>query len=287
MGNASDVLRIARGELGYSRWSDPERGTKYGRWYARLTGEGYYGESGVAFCAMFASWVFDLANARCEGLPGAYCPWIVDAGRAAGKTVTPSRARPGDVVLFDWGGDGVSDHVGIVEENCGTYLQCIEGNVDGGQVLRRTRAFSVICCVIRPDYDGDAPIAGPDIPSRGGRLEVDGWAGPATVSEWQTELGTYADGEVSGQVVGNRPYFEGLCSVTFDRCGSPLVRKIQGLTGAEQDGIWGRETSTRLQEWLISRGYPCGDAGADGYFGHESAKALQRSLNDRAWADAR
>ena len=74
--SAADVIRIAAAEVGYSRWSDPEQGTKYGRWYAEKTGSGYYGTNGVPYCAMFVSWVMAQAGARCEGIPGAYCPWI-------------------------------------------------------------------------------------------------------------------------------------------------------------------------------------------------------------------
>ena len=55
-------------------------------------------------------------------------------------------------MLFDWQGDGTSDHVGLVESNNGSYLTCIEGNTNNGQVLRRTRAYSTVICVIRPDY---------------------------------------------------------------------------------------------------------------------------------------
>ena len=32
--------------------------------------------NGVPFCAMFASWVFDQAGAKCAGLPEAYVPYI-------------------------------------------------------------------------------------------------------------------------------------------------------------------------------------------------------------------
>ena len=60
MANAEDILNVARRELGYSRWDDPLPGTKYGRWYAVDHGE-YYGHSGVAFCAMFVSWVLNQA----------------------------------------------------------------------------------------------------------------------------------------------------------------------------------------------------------------------------------
>ncbi len=279
MGTVSDVLRIARGEIGYSRWDDPEEGTKYGRWYADLVGEPYYGASGVPYCAMFTSWVLDQAGVGCAGIPGAYCPWIVNAGRSEGRTVETYNAQPGDVVLFDWGNDGESDHVGIVEENGGWYLQCIEGNTNNGQVARRTREYGTICCVIRPYYD-EVPYVAPDIPSEGGALDVDGWAGYCTISEWQTQLGTVVDGVVSGQVYVNRDYTWALSSVTWTGEGSRLVCEIQSRVGADVDGYWGADTSRHLQSYLIDNGYSCGDAGVDGFFGNDSARALQRSLND-------
>lgn len=37
---------------------------------------------------------------------------------------------PGDIVFFDWDGDGVSDHVGIVESCDGSTVRTIEGNSD-------------------------------------------------------------------------------------------------------------------------------------------------------------
>lgn len=161
MSTPEKVLDIARGEIGYDRWTDPNPGTKYGRWYASYVGDSYYGTSGVPYCAMFVSWVFYNADQSAPGLPGAYCPWIVNAGRNAGMTVSKYDAAAGDIVLFDWGGDGVSDHVGIVEANNGSYLTTIEGNTsngndsNGGKVQRRTRSYSTVICVIRPDYQGD------------------------------------------------------------------------------------------------------------------------------------
>lgn len=159
--NANDVLAKARSQIGYSRWTDPNPGTIYGRWYAKYTGVPYYGTNGVPYCAMFASWCFNQVGAKCAGLPAAYCPYIVRDAKAAKKTVAKSSAKPGDVVLFDWEGDGVADHVGIVESNHGSYMTCIEGNTDNGVVARKNRAYSSICCVVRPDYDGS--ITGPGI----------------------------------------------------------------------------------------------------------------------------
>lgn len=157
MATASDVLRIARAEVGYDRHSDPKRGTKYGRWYEeQVDGPGGYdyGANGVAYCAMFASWVLAQAGAKCAGMPGAYCPSIHHS-----QTLAASQLKAGDLVLFDWENDGTDDHIGIVASNdtAAKTIRTIEGNTSGGKVADRTRAYSTICGGIRPQYDGQAP----------------------------------------------------------------------------------------------------------------------------------
>lgn len=154
MATASDVLRIARAEVGYCRYNDPERGTKYGRWYeSEVDGPGGYdyGANGVAYCAMFASWVLAQAGVSCAGMPGAYCPSIHHS-----QTLAAPQLRPGDLVLFDWENDNVDDHIGIVASNDAATkkIATIEGNTSGGRVAERTRAYSTICGGIRPAYDG-------------------------------------------------------------------------------------------------------------------------------------
>lgn len=154
MATASDVLRIARAEVGYCRYDDPERGTKYGRWYeSEVDGPGGYdyGANGVAYCAMFASWVLVQAGVKCAGMPGAYCPSIHHS-----QTLAASQLKPGDLVLFDWEDDGTDDHIGIVASNdaAAKKIATIEGNTSGGRVAERTRAYSTICGGIRPAYDG-------------------------------------------------------------------------------------------------------------------------------------
>ena len=154
MATANDVLRIARAEVGYCRYDDPERGTKYGRWYeGKVDGPGGYdyGANGVAYCAMFASWVLAQAGVSCAGMPGAYCPSIHHS-----QTLAASQLRPGDLVLFDWDSDSTDDHIGIVASNdaAAKKIATIEGNTSGGRVAERTRAYSTICGGIRPAYDG-------------------------------------------------------------------------------------------------------------------------------------
>lgn len=181
---AQSLLDVARAEIGYCRWDDPQEGTKYGRWYADMVGDPYYGYSGVAYCAMFASWCLCQVGATAPGFIGAYCPWIVTAIRNAGRAVSAANAQPGDVVLFDWEGDGTSDHVGFVESNdpYARTLTCIEGNTTGsdgrsGSVARRIRAYSnvVVCC--HPTFVVPDP-GPPHDTERPSDSDVGGSAGP-------------------------------------------------------------------------------------------------------------
>ena len=126
---ASKALAWAASQIGYTRWDDPEEGSLYGRWYAKKHGT-YYGTSGVPFCAMFASWCLtdDDGNSVIPGGDFAYVPYGINAARAAGQLVDPSNAAPGDLICFDWDGDGLADHVGLVEANYGSWVKTIEGN---------------------------------------------------------------------------------------------------------------------------------------------------------------
>lgn len=164
MSAAKNVLYCARQWIGYSRWDDPEPGTVFGRWYAKLVDDPYFGESGIPYCAMFVSYCLNWAGFEAAGLPGAYVPWILSANSDAGRLVANEEAQPGDLVMFDWQGDGVADHISIVEENHPDegWMQTIEGNTspssggsqsNGGGVYRRARNYSSIIGVARPYYE--------------------------------------------------------------------------------------------------------------------------------------
>ena len=292
MGTPDDVIRIAAGEVGYSRWQDPETGTKYGRWYEeKVDGPGGYdyGANGVAFCAMFASWVLAQAGVACAGFPGAYCPAMLEAAERAGATVSKQQAQPGDIIFFDWQGDGESDHVGIVTKNHGgSYFETIEGNTssgasgsqsNGGVVARRVRTSGAVCGIVRPDYGTEAGTGT-------GALEVDGIIGPKSVTEWQRQLGTPADGIVSGQLSECRRAYPALTAVTFEGDGSALMRRVQEIVGVPGPiGIIAGGTVCMLQGWLVLHGHSCAEDHA-GVLGEATARALQESLNDREWEDA-
>lgn len=255
MSSANRVLQIAAGEIGYYRHDDPLNGTKYGRWFAELTKTPWYGGNGVPFCAMFVSYVMNRAGQSCAGLPGAYCPSILNAMRKAGLEVPKKSARPGDIVLFNWDG-GVVDHIGFAEVNCGSYLQTIEGNTDGGRVKRRTRSWSTIEAVFRPKYDGVTTAPGQSKPIvQDYKLEVDGYLGPATTSRAQQLAGTKVDGVVSGQDAGSKRLHAGCPSFRYGKGGSQLILYMQPnvLDSPYRDGILGPTDTERFVAHYFGR----------------------------------
>lgn len=255
MATASDALRVAAAEIGYNRFNDPAEGTKYGRDYATRHGA-YYGTNGVPYCAIFATWVLRHVGITPPGGDFAYVPYGINAARAANRLVTKAGTQPGDLVCFDWNGDGVADHVGFVELNRGTYYQTIEGNTspgtagsqsNGGGVYRRTRDLSCVIAVIRPEYSGAAPAVQPSKPAQTG-LAVDGYWGAATTRALQKVLGTTQDGVISGQVKG--PWNRALTSVQWGRGGSQVIAALQKRLGVTADGYLGPQTIRALQKRL-------------------------------------
>lgn len=123
---SSDIVKVAASQIG-----NPG-GQPYWSWY------GFSGR--VEWCACFVSWCADQCGYIKAGtVPKfSYCQtgkeWFVDAGRFedASSSYTP---KPGDIVFFDWGGDGHVDHVGIVEFVKDGSVHTIEGN--NGDAVRR------------------------------------------------------------------------------------------------------------------------------------------------------
>ena len=196
-GTAAKVLEVAASQIGITD------GTKYGRWYEQNVDKDAYnydfGDDDVPWCAMFTSWCFNQAKAKCAGLPGAYCPSMLEAARRAGKTISTNSAKAGDVVYFDWDG-GETDHVGIVESNDGMKLHTIEGNTDNGIVARKVRPYSCVAGVVRPDYASQSSTSVPSS-SKPQKLAVDGILGKLTISELQRQLKVDVTGKMDKPTV--------------------------------------------------------------------------------------
>lgn len=254
--SAYDVISRAAREIGYSRWADPNPGTKYGNWYAKLTGTPYFGQNGVPFCAMGVSYILAECGVDVPGFPSASCLAILSASRAAGTIIGDKRrAQPGDIVLFDWDGwaQNGPDHVGFVERNLGGHIQTIEFNTspgaggsqgNGGGVYRRTRSWETVHSVIRPAYGPQGALA----PVPDGKLAVDGYWGTNTILRGQIVSGApYRDGVASRQ---NGLHRASLASCTSgwqwvdggELPGSQYIALFQSMVGSRPDGFIGPDT---------------------------------------------
>ena len=153
MSKIDDVLYAASSQLGYCADDDPEPGSKFGRWMAELLNEDWLAGPSldIWWCCIFVSWCLDQAGVECSGFPSYNTNIVI---RNAGNAILDNiyDAQPGDVIIFDWNGDGYTDHVGIVEANNGSWLQTIEGNISNS-VQRVTRDWSHVAYIVRPYYE--------------------------------------------------------------------------------------------------------------------------------------
>lgn len=153
MATVSELLEIARRQIGVKECPPKSNNVRYNTWYygREVSGNAY------PWCMVFVQWVFDQAKVKLP-IRTASCGALMRAAQSAGCWVTGDY-RPGDVVIYDFPGGAATDHCGIVEAVDGTYISAIEGNTsstsdaDGGAVERRARKFSQIVGAVRPSYD--------------------------------------------------------------------------------------------------------------------------------------
>lgn len=117
-GNGSQaIVQVALAEAGQSN------GEKYWSWY----GFSSYQE----WCACFVSWCGEQSGLIESGIMPKFSlcsdgmAWFQSHGKWQNAGSTPVS---GDIVFFDWGGDGVADHVAIVEKCEGGVVYTVEGN---------------------------------------------------------------------------------------------------------------------------------------------------------------
>lgn len=133
----SNVVKVAKQEVGYSESKGNK--TKYGEWF---------GLNGVAWCGIFVSWCYAKGGVKLpnigfkRGFAG--CQTAAEYFKANSMiTISPIA---GDIVLYDWQGDGRFDHTGIFLKQIDTNtFAAIEGNTstanqsNGGCVMVRNR----------------------------------------------------------------------------------------------------------------------------------------------------
>ena len=116
---SDDIVAVALSQVGNVG------GQPYWSWY------GF--SSRVAWCACFVSWCSEQCGYIESGaMPKfSYCPTGVEWFRSRGQWLDRNSIPPaGSIIFFDWGGDGVADHVGIVESCDGNIVYTIEGNAN-------------------------------------------------------------------------------------------------------------------------------------------------------------
>jgi hypothetical protein len=153
MATVDDLIAFEEQEVGYDRYQDPLTGTKYGRWYADVTGETWAGENDIAYCVMFQSYCFAMVGLNEPFFPSQNCDDVVNRARDAGMLVND--IQRGDLVIFDWGDGGILDHIGLVYKVDANTVYTIEGNTLNGKVAYRERTYEYIEYIVRPNYMPD------------------------------------------------------------------------------------------------------------------------------------
>lgn len=227
MATAQEFINACAAEVGYSRWTDKEEGTKYGRDYATRHGASF-GQSGVPFCDM--GMTYCLREVGVTDFDSAYVPARVEIARQRGWLIEPGAARPGDMVTFDWNDDGEDDHIECVESTDSTGVNDIGFNTsqyswdDGGLVIRVHRPWAHLSHAIRYPWS-DTGIGSLDTSTR--RLE-----------DVQRAIGAYPDG-----VIGPDTRQRLLAVVSASTWGGQSfpfgVTYTQSVVGTAQDGAWG------------------------------------------------
>lgn len=208
MSTPQKALKIARGEAGYvegrNNW------TKYAR-------DQWPDVQNQAWCGSFVGWCYWKAGFDMRGkvwVP--YVPYIVAWAKKIGAWTTKSGTqKDGDLVVFNWGGRGAVDHVGIAwrDERPGVGYRSVEGNTspsnkgsqgNGGGVYVRYRRRSDIAGWVRMDKvlahygvtTPKVPAGGTSVPAASkpakpaakGKVTVDGRLGRETAKEIQRQL---------------------------------------------------------------------------------------------------
>lgn len=124
----SKVVSVAENEIGYTGTSSY---SKYGEWY------GYQG----GWCTTFVMWCFNQAGSSYSvklygniipsgGNCNSMISWFSSKNQYY-KRNSGYTPKAGDLVFFDWSGNGSSQHVGIVSGTSGSTVYTIEGNCSG------------------------------------------------------------------------------------------------------------------------------------------------------------
>lgn len=251
MGSVNEIIDLAHSQLGNG-------GARYWNWYTDNVrpSQGYYIDGAATpYCAEYISWLLAQTDTSCIHFPD---PCAFDRRDIPEEDRIPfDDLKRGDIISFDWDRDYGGDHVGIVIDNHGWYLETNEGNV-GGYVCEMNRLPSDVLFGIRPRYGEYS------------KLDVDGDFGELTIMALQRQLqahGFYTDYLIDGDF----GYYT-KCELQY------YLSKLGYYNGFDCDGYFGVYSIAALQMRLAVLGYYTADI--DSEWGSYTTICLQESLND-------
>lgn len=258
MASRSNVIKIARSQIGVKEYPRNSNKQKYGK---------DYGMNGVFWCAQFVWWCYWKADGKntVTVAKAASADTIQDytVRHYGGKYVMSKnkssqtrkaytkKAQPGDIVSFDFGAmDAWRDHVGMVDHVEGDYIYCIEGNTtpdgqsgsqsNGGMVALKKRHYKAICCAVRPKFSDTKPVnpkpysgTYPKLPDRGWFQRGDHGDQVKLLQKllnWAIDWDLDVDGELGPKTARAILYFQSTYGLTQDGgFGKDCLKKAKSI----------------------------------------------------------
>lgn len=284
------ILDTAASQNGVTEFPPHSNRTQYGEWY---------GLNGERWCAIFVSWVYNEAGHPLGkiDMPKGFQSCASGYNYWKAKKKLTSNPQAGDIVLYDWDGDGICDHTGIFIKWIieGTSFQAWEGNTsfgnnsDGGGVMCRERKKSSVKAFVNPGVvdqeftpvsdtleKGDIGASVTNIQKKlydlGYVLVVDGDFGKETdkaVKQFQKDKGLVIDGKVTAALI----------SMLDEELSQPNIKDDKIVTGSFLKKGDSGSAVVALQTALKKKntGY---SMTVDGVFGSETLKSLKAFQKD-------
>ena len=134
------IIELAKSKVGYVEKEG--NNTEFGVWF---------GFNRVPWCAIFVSWCYWFAGFKIKGMgfskgfAGCQTAYVYFKK----NNMLTDDPQKGDIVLFDWDGNGSWDHAAVFEawKIRGSSFETVEGNTSfhnqshGGQVMERDRTY--------------------------------------------------------------------------------------------------------------------------------------------------
>lgn len=276
MGYREKVVSVARSQLSVC---EPFGDDKYIKWFNQEMNSKL--SMNVAWCAIFSAWCLRQAGVPTSTF-GTFAQCTVALSWAKSKKIwyarnTGHRPKPGELILFDWDGDGKPDHIGIVVSSTVNNVTTIEGNTKGGATVDgvREKVYSATSRYIKgyidiqyPDEDNtnttvvDATSPVKDVQSYlvktyGRKINVDGIWGPkskkAMIECVQTETNALTGSKLVIDGIWGTKSKSSFPDFSLSSKGN-MVYLIQGCLIAkgysiELDGIFGKDTQNAVKDF--------------------------------------